>query len=504
MTPPRLDAAWLARARRGGAPGSRHDPGLPAYLPQAHGVGIVHLGTGAFHKAHQAVYTDELLSRQGGDWRIQGVSLRSESVAASMNPQDGLYTLLVRHPEGTAARVIGSIAGVIAAVRDPAAVLDALGSPAVRIVTLSVTEKAYGIDRHAGGLLSDHPAIVHDLAHPEHPIGPLGILSLALRRRHARGIEPFTVLCCDNLPDNGRLLRSGVLDMTAAVDPALRAWMAEDVAFPSSMVDRITPASTARTRADASALMGYEDHAAVETEPFSMWVIEDRFPAGRPAWEQAGALMVDDVAPYEQMKLRMLNGAHSLLAYAGHVAGYRHVKDAMSDAALASTVRRLMDAAADSLDRKPGLDLQEYARSLCARFANRAIEHETYQIAMDGTEKIPQRILAAAHSAWQREDDIEPFAFAIAAWMRYCLGRTDAGVKYALRDPREAELQRRANACGHDAAALAQALMLEDLFPQALRASPVWQAQLAVHLQRMLDSGMQSACRAFIAGGPRP
>ena len=490
----RLNAAWLARGGAGRAGGVA----LPGYVPADHGVGIVHLGMGAFHRAHQAVYTDDVLAARGGDWRILGVSLRGAAVAADLDPQDGLYTLLTRGAEETSVRVVGSVAGVVAAANDPAPALRALASPSTRIVTLTVTEKAYGIDRASGRIQARHPAVAHDLEHPDCPEGVLGMLVWALGERRRRRIEPFTVLCCDNLPDNGHLLRAGVLDMARRTAPDLAAWIEDRVAFPCSMVDRITPAATARTLADAAAALGCEDRAAVETEPFSMWVIEDRFPAGRPAWELAGALMVERVAPFERMKLRMLNGAHSLLAYAGHVAGFVHVRDAMGDPATARAVRIYLAGAAASLDPLPGLDLDRYGEALVGRFSNPAIAHETYQIAMDGTEKLPQRILLPAADVLSGRGDIRAFAFATAAWMRYCLGFRDDGAAYDLRDPRQAEIGAAVRGREKDAVGLASALMaIDGLFPDALRGSALWTRQVADCLEAMLSRGMKAALADF-------
>ena len=260
------------------------------------GPGIVHLGVGAFHRAHQAIYTDDALAAEGGDWRITGVSLRGTDIADALNPQDGLYTVLVPGSDGSSeARIIGSIAQVIAARRQPDSVLAALVAPATRIVSLTVTEKAYGIDRSSGQVLPDHPNIAPDLLAPMAPSGPVGLIVEALRRRRAAGSPAFTVLCCDNLPENGSLLRGGVLDFAARVDPGLRDWIATAVAFPSTMVDRITPSVTDATLSLAERVTGLIDLAAIETEPFTQWVIEDRFSAGRPAWDAGGALFVDDV-----------------------------------------------------------------------------------------------------------------------------------------------------------------------------------------------------------------
>jgi fructuronate reductase len=501
MTRPRLNGLWLASARRAAdlAPGLV----LPHYRPDAHGAGIVHLGPGAFHRAHQAVYTDEVLARQGGDWRTTEISLRSTTIVDDLAAQDGLYTVLVRDGQATRARVIGSIAAAIAASRNPQAAMAVLASPQTRVVTVTVTEKAYGIDRATRQVQPDHPAIAHDLVHPDSPTGVIGLLLWAIRQRRSRGVTPFTVLCCDNLPSNGKLLQAGVCDMAQRQDPALASWISTQVPFPCSMVDRITPASTAQTLADAALATGCEDLAAVETEPFSMWVMEDNFSMGRPAWEDAGALMVDDVAPYEHMKLRMLNGAHSLLAYAGHVAGYQYVRDAMSDAHLAQAADRHMRAAAGTLQPLAGVDFSDYAAELHARFANPAIAHECWQIAMDGTEKLPQRILQAALDCMAAGGDARPFAFATAAWMRYCLGVTDAGNRYALRDPREAEIVLAIQGNERDARALCACLMaLPGLFPDMLRGSAVWCAAVSDYLQIMLAQGMRAALDAPFMSGP--
>ncbi|HEX9857074.1 MAG TPA: mannitol dehydrogenase family protein, partial [Paracoccaceae bacterium] len=356
----------------------------PAYTPADHGVGIVHIGLGAFHKAHQAFYTDAALASSGGDWRITGVSLRSPEPAAQLMPQDGLYTLIARGSEGVQGRVIGAIAGAIAASGDPAPVLAAMTAPGCRIVSLTVTEKAYGLDRSSGGCDPTHPAVKADLRAPYAPQGVLGLLTRALALRFEAGLPPFTILCCDNLPDNGHLLRGAVVDFARRNDPALSDRIATEVAFPSTMVDRITPAATAATQAEAQRMTGCQDLAAVETEVFHQWVIEDHFPLGRPAWEAAGAIFVTDVAPYEAMKLRMLNGTHSMLAYAGFHAGLTYVRDVMQDPDLAALVDRHLSASAATLPALPGMDLPAYAAALQARFTNPAIAHQTFQIAMDG------------------------------------------------------------------------------------------------------------------------
>ncbi|MBL0935121.1 MAG: mannitol dehydrogenase family protein [Rhizobiaceae bacterium] len=468
---------------------------LPAYRPEAHGTGIVHLGLGAFHRAHQAVATDDALEAQGGDWRICAVSLRSTALAEALSPQNGLYTLIERGVDGTRARVIGALSQAIA--NDPAATLAALCDPAIKIVTLTVTEKGYGIDRASGAHDPAHPAVAADLKSPQAPSGVLGLLTAALGARRKAGAAPFTVLCCDNLPENGGLLRGGVIGFARAVDPDLADFIAAEVAFPSSMVDRITPAATDRALADAADATGCTDLAAVETEAFSQWVIEDRFPQGRPAWEAGGAIFVADVTPFKRAKLTMLNGTHSMLAYAGFLSGREFVRDVMEDRDLSALVRRHLNAAAAVLPALPELELRDYAAALEARFRNPSIDHATYQIAMDGTEKLPQRIFAPARAALAAGRPIRPFAFATAAWMRYALGTSDAGARYALRDPREAEIRTRLDGLPRDAKSIAAALHgLPNFVPDELASSPQWRTEIEQALGAMLDKGMAAAIAA--------
>ncbi|TDH36245.1 mannitol dehydrogenase family protein [Pseudohoeflea suaedae] len=463
----------------------------PGYDPSGHGTGIVHIGLGAFHRAHQAVMTDDALADAGGDWRITGVSLRSTEIADALNPQNGLYTLIERGPEGTEARVIAAIANVIAA--DPGGTLKALCDENIRIVTLTVTEKGYGIDRTAGGPDRNHPAVAEDLESPETPSGVLGLLVAALKHRRAARIAPFTVLSCDNLPENGKLLRLGVIGFARQLDADLADWIENNVAFPSSMVDRITPASTDETLAEAAAQTGCEDKAAVECEPFIQWVIEDAFPQGRPAWEAGGALFVTDVAPYERMKLTMLNGSHSMMAYAGFLAGHRYVRDVMNDPALARLVRRHLAAASGVMPPLVGITFADYGEALIERFRNPAIAHETYQIAMDGTQKLPQRIIAPALVALEQGRDVRPFAFATAAWMRYALGRKEDGTAYELRDPMAETIQKTVARLSDPADIYDGLTKLPGLFPSELAESRIFAAPVTDLLETMLDSGMRAA-----------
>ncbi len=467
----------------------------PAYDPRNHAAGIVHIGLGAFHKAHQAVYTDDALAHSGGDWRIIGASLRSPKTAEELNPQNGLYTLIERGVEHTSSRVIGSIAEVIAGQGNTQPILEALSNPAIRVVSLTVTEKAYGIERRTGGVDQDHPAVAADLANPARPIGVLGILVAALAQRQKSGLDPFTILCCDNLPENGDFLRAGVVDFARQIDTDLASWIETKVSFPSTMVDRITPAATDATLATAQKMLGCTDLAAIETEPFSQWVIEDNFSSGRPAWDAGGALFVKDVLPYENMKLRMLNGGHSMLAYAGFLLGQKYVSNAMQHPDLAKLVQRHMTAAAETLDPVPGIDLKAYADSLLKRFSNPNIHHETYQIAMDGTEKLPQRVFQPAIVALRNGQTASAFAFATAAWMRYCLGRSDENIEYELRDPRQDNISEILRGITSPNEIAMRLIGLSGLFPDELSSNKHWVGTVTSKLTTMLEEGMQTAVR---------
>ena len=467
----------------------------PAYARQERRHGIVHIGLGAFHKAHQAVYTDDALAAHSDDWQIVGVSLRSTAPAEELTPQNCLYTVIERRVAGTHARVVGSIAAALSLQNERQSVLDALCAENTRIVSLTVTEKGYGVDRRSGGVDPNHSAIAADLADPDTPESVAGLLVWALARRSAEGIPPFTVLCCDNLPENGVLVRSLLMDFARRTKPDLVDHIARDVSFPSTMVDRITPARGDTTLRLAEELIGKSDMAAVECEAFRQWVIEDDFPTGRPIWEAGGALFVDDVRPYEDMKLRMLNGTHSMLAYAGFLTGRKYVRDVMADNALAMLVARHLRAAAATLGPIPGIDLAAYAEELSRRFANPHLAHETYQIAMDGSEKMPQRIFAPTVDAIRLGQPIEPFAFAAAAWMRYTTGRTDEGEFYALRDPLQDGLKpARAEAVSAEGI-MARVLGLPGLVPDVLARSDAWRRAVERDVAAMLKGGMAQTIR---------
>ncbi len=483
-TPPRLSDATLA-----GLPGQVRRPG---YDRRAVTTGIVHLGLGAFHRAHQAAYTDAAIAAGDARWGILGASLRSPDTRDALAPQDGLYTLAVRSAEGEALQVIGALTGMLVAPEDPARLIAAMADPGVRVVSLTVTEKGYCHDPATGTLNEDHPDILHDLAHPERPRSAPGYVVAALARRRAAGIPPFTVLTCDNLPANGHTAGRVVARLAALRDPALGRFVEQEVAFPSTMVDRIVPATTDEDRARVASALGLADAWPVMTEPFTQWVIEDRFPQGRPDWAAQGAELVADVAPFETMKLRLLNGAHSSLAYLGYLAGRETVADAMALAPLATHVRRLMDEeATPTLSLPPGADVEGYKDRLVARFRNPALRHRTWQIAMDGSQKLPQRLLGTIRDRLAVGAPIPRLALGVAAWMRYVTGIDEAGRAIDVRDPLAVELRRRADEAGRDATRLARALMgVEAVFGPDLPRDPRFSAPVTRALEALLAHGV--------------
>ncbi|MBI1207350.1 MAG: mannitol dehydrogenase family protein [Azospirillum sp.] len=478
----------------------RLPPGVtrPGFDRAAVAPGIVHLGIGAFHRAHQAVYTDRALAAGDRAWGIVGVSLRAGETRDALAPQDGLYTVAVRGGGGETLRVVGAISTVLVAPEQPATVLASLSAATTRIVSLTVTEKGYCHDPATGSLNEDHPEIRHDLANPAAPRSAPGYLVAALARRRAAGLAPFTVLCCDNLPANGQTVRSVVRRLAAFSDPALAGFIEQQVAFPSTMVDRIVPATTEADRARIAEALGVTDAWPVVTEPFSQWVIEDCFSMGRPDWGLAGAEFVADVAPYETMKLRLLNGAHSAIAYLGYLAGYATVAEAMADPALAGYVEALMDAeVTPTLTVPPGADVAAYKRALRERFRNPGLQHRTWQIAMDGSQKLPQRLLGTLRDRLAAAAPIARLALAVAAWMRYVTGIDEHGRPIEVRDPLSAELRRRADAAGLVASRLAPALLaVEAVFGRDLPADPRFRDAVAAALDQLLRRGAKATLRA--------
>jgi len=382
----------------------------PTYDRSAQAAGIVHIGIGAFHRAHQAVTTDDAMGAGDRDWGIVGVSLRSGDVAAQLNPQDGLYTVSVRGAAGSELRLIGAVQRVLVAAENPQAVVDAIAAPTTHIVSFTVTEKGYL--RGPDGAL--------DLSAAQGPASLYRFVGAGLAARKAAGLSGLTLLSCDNLAGNGAALKALMRQYLGADHPDLVGWFDATCRCPATMIDRIVPAATDADRAEVEAALGARDEGAVVTEGFSQWVIEEDFAGPRPRWEAGGAELVADVAPYETAKLRMLNGAHSALAYIGLGAGHVFVHQAIADRAIRPLIDRLMrDEAAPTIDAAPGQDLALYADALIARFANPALHHRLIQIAMDGSQKLPQRWLETLAWHQARGARCPSLEAAITAWIGF-------------------------------------------------------------------------------------
>lgn len=488
---PLLSRATLARAKAGTT--------LPGYARDRMRTGIVHLGLGAFVRAHQALYTEDLLASEPGDWGIVGVSLQRPDQRNRLMPQDGLYTALQKERSGVSARIVGCLGSVLVAPEDPVAVVEAMADPSVRIVSLTVTEKGYCIDPATGRLQQHHPDIQHDLEHPGEPRTAVGFILAALERRRDEGMAPFTVLCCDNLPSNGRLLASLVSDFAALRDCGLATWVETHASFPSTMVDRIVPATTDEDIAEAARLTGLADAAPVVHEPYRQWVIEDQFiDRARPRWENVGAELVTDVAPYEHMKLRLLNGAHSALAYLGYLAGHETIADTVTDPVLKGFVRGLWQEIIPVVPAPPGTDLSTYASVLLERFSNPAIRHRTWQIAMDGSQKLPQRLLATARERLSRNLPLPRIALAVAAWLRYVGGIDERGREIDVRDPLASHLRALLDRAGDAPRDRVRAILsIESIFGSDLPHDARFESALIDAFTRLLAHGARGAAEEF-------
>jgi fructuronate reductase len=486
----RLDAHTLARlpaaVRR------------PAYDRADVTCGVVHLGIGAFHRAHQAVYLDDALAAGETSWGILGASLRSPGMRDALAPQDGLYTLSVRSSEREDLRVIGAVQSVVVAAEDTEALIARMTDPSIRIVSLTVTEKGYTLDPASGALAEDHPDVVHDLADLYHPRSALGFVTAALATRFNSGLPPFTVLSCDNLPSNGATVKRALDRFARLVSPDFGEWVAAEVCCPSTMVDRIVPATTDADRQRIAGALGLEDAWPVVTEPFSQWVVEDQFPAGRPDLAAHGVELVKDVRPYELMKLRLLNGSHSTLAYLGSLAGYETVAETVQDPAFERLVRAMMSREiGPTLTMPPGTDLGRYQAALIERFGNTALRHRTSQIAMDGTQKLPQRLLDTIRARLARNQSFGRLALGVAGWMRYVTGRDEHDRAYDVRDPMADRLAPIATRAGRDAGALADGLMgLRAVFGDDLPADPRFREAVTGHLADLFAKGARATVEA--------
>ena len=469
----------------------------PAYDRTLVKRGVIHLGTGAFHRAHQAPVFEACLEAGDLRWGITGASLRSRGVADQLNPQDGLYTVSVRDASGMHDRVIGAVDRVIVAPEDPAGLLEALASPDVHIITLTITEKGYMLDPATGALMTGHSDIQHDQTGPMDPRTGPGFLAKALELRRKRGCPSVTIISCDNVPHNGQRLRDAVCAVAAKWDESLANWIEANIAFPQTMIDRIVPATTQEDITELAARAGYHDAGMIKTEPFTQWVIEDKFSGERPDFVVAGVQLTNSVADWEQAKLRLLNGAHSTLAYLGALAGIDYIHQVVAESQARSLVEGLWDEAEATLSPPADLDVSAYRSQLWQRFANPALPHKTRQIAMDGSQKLPQRLLQTIEALEGADREPELALLGVAAWMRWVTaGKDDQGEDIFVDDPMAERFAKIGAEGGSDGDTVRKLLNIAEIFPHALADSPRFHGRLTDLVSKLRETG----ARSFLTG----
>jgi len=454
---------------------------------------IVHLGFGAFHRAHQALLTDRLLNTGQSDWAICEVNIvGGEQLIEDIRKQHHLYTVLEKGAHTQQAFIIGSVKeSLLAPIDGIDTIIEKMAEASIEIVSLTVTEKGYCILPGGTGLDLNNALIKADLANPTCPQSAPGVIVEALARRMKKGIASFTALSCDNIPENGLMLKMAVLDLAKARDPLLAKWIAENTTFPCTMVDRIVPAATPETLNEiALALGGMQDPCGIACEPFIQWVIEDNFVTNRPNWDQVGAEFVQDVLPYEEMKLRMLNGSHSFLAYLGYLAGYQYINECMNDDNYKkATIQLMMTQQAPTLNVPSHVNLAQYANKLIERFSNPALQHKTAQIAMDGTQKLPQRILDAIRWHIKHNSDFSLLALAVAGWMRYIGGIDDNNQPFEIKDPMAEQLKTVVSLSDDGIDRVNKLLSLQAIFGTDLSSNSQFKQCVTAHYLALMTDG---------------
>jgi fructuronate reductase len=451
----------------------------PSYDRSAVAIGVVHLGAGAFHRAHQAWFLERLLPRDPR-WGVCAVSLRSPDVRDALAGQDNLYTIAVRD-DAISYQVVGALRQLLVAPENPEAVLERLCAPGTHVVTITVTEKGYHYS--ADGMLDvSHRDIQNDLQNRSAPMSVVGLLAEALRRRRAENLPPFTVISCDNLADNGVRLARATAQFAGLLDADLARWISSEVAFPRTMVDSITPATTDGLRESVSQALGFEDRWPVQREAFVQWVIEEDSRGVMPDWESIGVTLTNNVPAYDHAKLRLLNGSHSMLAYVGSLAGYRTVAEAIGDADLYDVIRALMMDTLPSMEAPRGLDLKDYIEAILNRFRNPNMRHELSQIAWDGSQKLPVRILSTIRDSLLAGRPIDRHCLCVAAWMRFVRRAAQRGD--TLNDPLAKPLLEIGRACtGAGLSDVPLFLALDSVFPADLSA----EERFTTSLTRLYD-----------------
>lgn len=474
---------------------------LPAYALDDTRQGIAHIGVGGFHRAHQAYYTDALMNTgEGLDWAICGVGLRAEDRRArdDLKEQDYLFTLFeLGDTDDTEVRVIGAIRDMLLAEDDASALIDKLASPQIRIVSLTITEGGYCIDDSNGEFMAHLPQIQHDLAHPEAPKTVFGFLCAALTKRRTAGTPAFTLMSCDNLPHNGAVTRKALLAFAALRDADLHDWIEQNVSFPNAMVDRITPMTSTQHRLQLADKHAVDDAWPVVCEPFVQWVLEDKFVNGRPAWEKVGVQFTDDVTPYEEMKIKLLNGSHLALTYLGFLKGYRFVHETMNDPLFVRYMRAYMDLdVTPQLSPVPGINLTDYKQTLVDRFSNQAIADQLERVCSDGSSKFPKFTVPTINRLIADGQETKRAALVVAAWALYLKGVDENGDTYSIPDPRAAFCQ----ALVADDALITQRLLeVEEIFGTAIPRSAAFVAAFEWCCNSLRDVGVTRTLERVLA-----
>ncbi len=477
-----------------------HQVAKPTYLASDTRQGIAHIGVGGFHRAHQAYYTDTLMNQgRDLDWSICGIGLRAEDrkVRDDLASQDYLYTLFeLGDGDDTQSRIIASISGMLLAEDGIQAVIDKLASPAIRIVSLTITEGGYCIDDSSGEFMVALPQIQHDLAHPKAPTTVFGVLCAALAQRRAQGTRAFTLMSCDNLPHNGNVARKALLSYAALSDADLHDWIAANVSFPNAMVDRITPMTSNAHRLQLHDQLGIDDAWPVVCEPFIQWVLEDKFADGRPAWETVGVQLTDDVTPYEEMKIKLLNGSHLALTYLGFLKGYRFVHETMNDPLFVAYMRAYMDQdVTPQLAPVPGIDLGAYKDTLVERFSNQAIADQLERVCSDGSSKFPKFTVPTINRLISDGRELKRAALVVAAWALYLKGVDETGQIYAIPDPRAHFCQA---LVADDALVVQRFLAVEEIFGSAIAQSPEFVAAFEWCLNSLREAGVSGTLEKLL------
>ena len=488
----RLDTASLSTLHK--------DVRTPGYDRKVLVQNTVHIGVGQFHRAHQAVYLDDLLHMDSEPrWGECGIGLMKsdERMRDALTGQDYLYTVVEKSAQAQDARVIGSMVDYIFAPEDRERAIERMSAAETRIVSLTITEGGYFIDEATREFIVDHPQIQHDLQHPESPVTSFGYLAAALDRRRRRGLPPFTLMSCDNLQGNGDVAKRVLLSFVHLKDPTLEPWIADHMTFPNSMVDRITPGTTSEDRMALRKDFGIDDAWPVMTEPFRQWVIEDHFCSGRPGWEKVGAELVADVAPYEVMKMRLLNGSHLAMAYLGALTGYTYVHEVMQDPLFISFIESFMEEVTPVVPHIPGVSVDDYKKTLIERFANPAIRDQVTRICSEGSAKIPKWILPSIAELLEKGSSTRLLSLVIGSWIHYLKqGVDEQGKPLEIIDARGVELRERARTAGTDPRPM---LAVTSIFGQQLPSSAVFVSEVSEALDLLARDSAAATMRRYLS-----